>query len=379
MQACAQQETFRIQGKAEGFAEDSKIALVLAATHADEQPLVEGVVKGGAFILSGEMQEARLCHLLVTEPDGTQDALALMVENGNIALEIKKGEALSQGYMNVELVGLEGSQADKIFREKMAFRDSLDNMYFEMNAKYQDVQDRLNKAYQANDGEAAQEIKSSEEYQAYSKAQMDFFHATEEKMFANFRRNGDSFWGPLLTLHCISYFPPTDKRFAEMYNSFSDAAKNSFYGQILKKQLFVESLKGKPVPAFTLPDRDGKEWSDSQLREGKKCLLIDFWASWCGPCRKSVPLLKELYKEYASQGLEIVSISIDKDEAAWHKALDEEQFPWCNLLDTKSVFPEKYNGKAIPTFILVDGNGEVVDDALEAKDLKEAIQKQLNN
>ena len=81
------------------------------------------------------------------------------------------------------------------------------------------------------------------------------------------------------------------------------------------------------VPDFKVKDKSGKEVALSTLRQGKKYVLIDFWASWCNPCRKEIPNLKKLYAQYSEKGFEIVSISIDQKKADWEKALKEEGLP----------------------------------------------------
>lgn len=78
--------------------------------------------------------------------------------------------------------------------------------------------------------------------------------------------------------------------------------------------------------------------------------MIDFWASWCGPCRREIPNLKKIYEAYVDKGLEIISISIDKEDKAWQKALDEEQLPWPNLIDRQELFGEQFYGRTYPGY-----------------------------
>ena len=132
---------------------------------------------------------------------------------------------------------------------------------------------------------------------------------------------------------------------------------------------------GAVAPDFTLPDVDGNPVTLFGLRG--KYVLIDFWASWCNPCRKSIPGLKDIYKEFADKGLEIISISIDKRNEDWQKALNEEQLPWPSLIDTKNVSKEKFDVRAVPTFFLVDENGMVVEDNLSVQEIRNKVKELL--
>ncbi len=96
------------------------------------------------------------------------------------------------------------------------------------------------------------------------------------------------------------------------------------------------------------------------LLNKKGYTLIDCWASWCGPCRRTIPKLKEMSKTYANR-LKLVSISCDQNEADWRKAMDEEQMTWSQaiLMDSQRVFMEHYNISAIPNLMLIR-DGKIV-------------------
>lgn len=117
---------------------------------------------------------------------------------------------------------------------------------------------------------------------------------------------------------------------------------------------------------------NGEQTSLKELSANKKYILIDFWASWCKPCRKEIPNLKKLYELYAAKGFQIISISIDKKEKEWQKALDEEQLSWPNFLDNGEV-ASLYKVKFIPTMYLIDEQGTIVCDNLKGEELSNKL------
>ncbi len=100
-------------------------------------------------------------------------------------------------------------------------------------------------------------------------------------------------------------------------------------------------------------------------------MIVDFWASWCGPCRKAVPALKEFYKEHGKD-VEIISVSIDKKDADWAKADKEEAFPWKSFLDRQEI-ANAYQVKAIPAMFLLDAKGVVVAENVSLEQIREKI------
>jgi thiol-disulfide isomerase/thioredoxin len=116
---------------------------------------------------------------------------------------------------------------------------------------------------------------------------------------------------------------------------------------------------GKPIPPISYPDQEGRLQALEQFKG--KYLLIDFWASWCGPCRAAVPKVKRLYAQYKDKGFEVVSISIDDSKSAWIKAMEEEQMPWQQWLSPdKMATMKNFLFSAIPTLYLVDREGKII-------------------
>ena len=145
------------------------------------------------------------------------------------------------------------------------------------------------------------------------------------------------------------------------------------------KMAEAEALKsgiiGKKFIDLEEPDVNGKMHKLSEYVGQGQWVLIDFWASWCGPCRREMPNVVEAYKKYHEKGLEIVGLSFDNDKDAWVKAIADLEMPWIHLSDLKgweTVASDTYGVKAIPASLLVDPEGTVVardlrGDALGAK------------
>ncbi|WP_142686368.1 TlpA disulfide reductase family protein [Chitinophaga polysaccharea] len=125
---------------------------------------------------------------------------------------------------------------------------------------------------------------------------------------------------------------------------------------------FMQGMKnsaiGSTVKDFTLNTPEEKPLSFSQLKG--KYVLIDFWASWCGPCKQSFPHMKEIYKKYKSDKFEIYSISIDQDKKDWLKGLKEQELPWLQALDTKDISQSHFAVTGVPTTILIDPAGKIL-------------------
>ncbi|MDU1903332.1 MAG: TlpA disulfide reductase family protein [Dysgonomonas sp.] len=125
----------------------------------------------------------------------------------------------------------------------------------------------------------------------------------------------------------------------------------------------------------------GKSIALSDYVKKNKVVLIDFWASWCGPCIKEMPNVVAAYKEFKSKGFEIVGISLDEEKAAWTKSLTDMNMTWPQMSDLKgweSALSAPYQVSSIPFTLLVDQNGNIIAENLRGQALHDTLRELLN-
>ncbi len=336
---------------------DGTVLQLTPMSHEKEAPLGETIVKDGKFQFTGSVKEPICGHVMVKDSYGF---CALMLENRVIVVNgtVSKGKAwdgVDQYKWNTTILG--SPLTDK-FNTFTAERDKLDDLYMANQEKFKDVHE---KARTLKDEELAA-YKKTEEYQALEKADGESFQTADRVLNGLIMDNKDTFWGPLLAHQFMSYFTLNQR---EQYNQFSDAAKNSWYGKKMKAELWPAGGVGEKIPQFTIKDEAGMAFTFQQLAKGKKYVLLDFWASWCAPCRKEIPNVKKQYELYKDKGFEVVSISIDRNAGQWKKALEEEQLAWPNFLSNEVA--DQFKVKAVPTMYLVDAKGMILAENDEAR------------
>lgn len=141
----------------------------------------------------------------------------------------------------------------------------------------------------------------------------------------------------------------------------------------LEKRVAVGAI----APDFEYSTPDGKLLGPASFRG--KILLIDFWASWCGPCRQEIPNLKKAYEMYKDRGVEFLSVSVDGDQKAWTKAMEQEGMSWPQILATKSgkEVMRQYQFSGIPFIILLDREGKIMYKHLRGEKVEKAIEELL--
>ena len=135
---------------------------------------------------------------------------------------------------------------------------------------------------------------------------------------------------------------------------------------------------GQSYTDMEMADPDGKMHKISELVGDGKYVLVDFWASWCAPCRAEMPHVLEAYNQFHSKGFEVIGISFDENKEAWVKAIDQLEMPWLQISDLKGfncAAASIYQVDAIPDNILIDPQGKIIDRGLRGKALLSRLQE----
>jgi peroxiredoxin len=138
------------------------------------------------------------------------------------------------------------------------------------------------------------------------------------------------------------------------------------------------SPAGDMAPELTMPDTEGKPFSLSSLRG--KYVLVDFWASWCNPCRGENPNVVAAYKKYKDKNFTVLGVSLDKEKEAWLNAIKEDGLTWKHISDLKywnSAAVSLYGFEGIPYNVLVDPQGKIIAKELRGEDLDKTLSQVL--
>lgn len=179
------------------------------------------------------------------------------------------------------------------------------------------------------------------------------------------------------------YLADKERRFhyevgMQMYQALSPAMQGTIKGQQLKEALghISKSAIGMPFPEITGINESGDTVVISSWKG--KVTIVDFWASWCGPCREEMKSLKRLYPAWRDKEVEVVSISLDNSMAAWKKACQEEQIPWISLRNPegfeKTGLVKMLGIRAIPFIMVVDKEGKIAAKGLRRNMLRDKIE-----
>ncbi|MCW3806641.1 TlpA disulfide reductase family protein [Plebeiibacterium marinum] len=357
---------YTLKGKLTGVEDGTKIALRPFALF-DVKTVAETVLEDGEFTFSGAVEEPREFYIEIGENQGRY---RVMIENSKIQLSANlslQSRGQNRGtYYDFKEVEVTGSESHNYLYSQLAVRDDLNELYKGLMDKFKKSENLAKEA----EVDADKAILYQKECEEYQKAEKAFFDTVKKRYNQVFIDNKESFWGPLLMMNLLSYLTPEQRK---TFENMSEKARNSYYGKMAAEKLYPAEMIGKKAPDFKVVGIDGKEQSLQEMLKGKKALLIDFWASWCGPCKKEIPHLKENYKRFSDKGFEIVSISIDKDEKAWLNSVEKLALKWPNFRD--SEVSALYKVSAVPTMYLINSKGEIIGENLRGEALTKKLEE----
>jgi peroxiredoxin len=174
-------------------------------------------------------------------------------------------------------------------------------------------------------------------------------------------------------------------KYEQQLITYAEAIKDNFKDNPSVQRFIKQMMEAKPVsigrkaPDFTIGGFDGKPVKLSDYKG--KYVMLDFWASWCGPCRHENPNVVKLYAIYKSLGLNILGISLDVDKAAWAQAINNDKLTWTHASDLKTFegpVERLYHIEAIPSDFIIDPQGIIIAKNITGTDLEEFLNKTFN-
>ncbi len=365
LSACQQPEGYSITGTLTGDVEGKTVYLCTGDDIFQLNPLDSTVIENGTFRFTGKLEGPELLTVRIF-PDSTRSMMGergvkmrpivpLFMENDQV--EIKacldsipldfytySGE---YDYTDVSITGSALNDAYQTYRQKktdlMEARDEVGKAYY---------------AYLRN----TKERKVSEGIEAVTR--MDSATAVLTDYLFGFAKENAAVPVGLRALK-----ENADRFTAQQIEEVEALVPAELKSTPLGKEVILQadSVKMSAVGAsyidYTLQTPEGKEFKLSDYIGKGDYVLIEFWASWCGPCRGEIPHLKEIYKLYHSKGFEIVSISMDEKKEDWLKALEKEKMDWIQGSDLKAFggdLQKLYNFSGIPHCVLVNPEGKII-------------------
>ena len=170
------------------------------------------------------------------------------------------------------------------------------------------------------------------------------------------------------------------KKTTELYEPFSEENKNSEFGLQIAEyiRLNKEPKVGEQFVDFEMADENGQFKRFSDIKG--KAVLLEFWASWCGPCREENPNLVKTYQHFNPKGFEIFAVSLDTDKNSWITAIDKDKLTWNHVNDLKGNGNEAtfiYGVNGIPDNFLIDKDGKIIGRNLRGKELNQKLKELL--
>ena len=356
---------YLISGKAKGIADGKMVVLKKQNEFGLVISIDSAKVKDGKFQLKGKVKEPSMLAIFV---QGLQQPIPFILETGEIEVKVDKDSIWKSeigGTSNNEDFQKFNTKLNTIQKKMMSFQNKNMKKFME--------------AQQKKDNVTVEKLKK--EYTGFEKEREEYMNKYPEK-------NKDSYISLLLVQNMFNSPTFEINKVKKIFNDLDSTLKATKIGKEIdaklktiennhKKQASAPTASaevGKQAPDFSAKTPQGTEVSLKQSLG--KVTIIDFWASWCGPCRKEMPNVVALYNELHSKGLNIVGVSLDKDLAKWNEAIAKDKITWTqisNLKEWSEPIAKQYGVQRIPTTFVLDATGKIIAKDLRGEELKAKV------
>lgn len=355
----AQTSSVKLSGEIEGL-NGAEIALL----NADRSEVTRVVGKGNQFTIQADVVkgDGRLYYLYVPSLGGLGLSMNIpyfyfFIDNDDLQI---KAEIKDKNLKRISVKNSAMMDEYDAFYKKNPYQDKVS----EVGAQYNEAFNAYNVVSKTEENLARLKSLSDSLETLYGKLSQSFM----EMIPSNNKSDA-------LFLIVYSSSPMnTDAAIENVLQKFDVGfLQHNYYAKELQEKLRMmrASEVGSLAPDFELKDSQGSLVKLSSMRG--KYVLIDFWASWCGPCRKEIPNVTKIYADYKDKGLQVIGVSVDRDESKWRQAVEEEQLEYLQLWDSSMTTGKLYNYNGIPFIILIGPDGKILARQLRGDELRRKV------